>query len=121
MVVPADRVDRVLELLEASRAVGNIVRLPSASRRPPGDLVLCDVTREAASLLISDLQELGISQDGSITVERVEALLSRAMDEAERASPGDPASAVVWEQVEELTSESSVLNASFLVFMSCRR
>jgi uncharacterized hydrophobic protein (TIGR00271 family) len=117
MVVPADRVDRVLELLDASRAASNIVRLPGASRRPAGDLILCDVTREAASLLISDLEELGISHDGSITVERVEAMLSRAMEEAERVSPGDPGNAVVWEQVEELTSESSVLNASFLLFM----
>jgi uncharacterized hydrophobic protein (TIGR00271 family) len=117
MVVPADRVDRVLELLEASRAVGNVVRLPKASLQPAGDLILCDVTREAASILISDLEELGISQDGSISVERVEALLSRAMDEAERLSPGDPGNAVVWEQVQELTSESSVLNASFLIFM----
>jgi uncharacterized hydrophobic protein (TIGR00271 family) len=117
MVVPADRSDRVLELLEASRGVCNIVRLPAAARKPKGDVLLCDVAREAASLLISDLQDLGISDDGSIAIERVDTMLSRAMEEAERAAPGDPGNAVVWEQVEELTSESSVLNASFALFM----
>lgn len=117
MVVPADRVERVLRLLEDSPAACNIVWLAGASRRPVGDLVLCDVSREAASLLLADLQELGVPTDGSIAIESVDTMLSRSMEEAERATPGDPGNAVVWEQVEELTSESSELNASYLLFM----
>ena len=36
---------------------------------------------------------------------------------AERAAPGEPQDAVVWEQVEQLTSESTELTAGFLWFM----
>jgi uncharacterized hydrophobic protein (TIGR00271 family) len=117
IVVPVDRTDKALALLEASPGVCNIVRLPGAVLRPPGDLLLCDVAREAASPLLSDLQELEIGADGSIALDRIDTMVSRAAEEAERAAPGDPANAVVWEEVEELTSESTVLNASFVLFM----
>jgi uncharacterized hydrophobic protein (TIGR00271 family) len=98
--------------------VFNIVCLPGAARRPDGDFILCDVAREAASIVLADLQELGVPEHGSIAVERIETVLSHAAQRAERAAPGDPANAVVWEQVEELTSESTELTASFLVFMT---
>ena len=54
---------------------------------------------------------------GSISVEQLDVVLSRAAEAAERAAPGDPANAVVWEQVEELASESTTLTASFMIFM----
>ena len=117
IVVPPALVDPVLEVLERSRAVSHIVHLPGAARRPPGDVVLCDVAREAASIVIQDLDELGVPEHGAIAVERPATVLSRAGDRAERAAPGDPANAVVWEEVEQLTSESTELTASYLAFM----
>ena len=104
--------------LESSPAVCNIVHLPGAARRPDGDLIMCDVAREAASVVLADLKDLGVPEQGSIAVARIETVLSRAADRAARAAPGDPANAVVWEEVEELTSESTELTASFLVFMT---
>ena len=67
--------------------------------------------------MLADLQELGVPERGSISVEQVDVVLSRAAEAAERAAPGDPANAVVWEQVEELASESTTLTASFMIFM----
>lgn len=118
IIVPQSLVEQVLGALEPSPAVCNIVRLPGVARRPDGDLIMCDVVREAASIVLADLKDLGVPEQGSIAVERIETVLSRAADRAERAAPGDPANAVVWEEVEELTSESTELTASYLIFMT---
>jgi uncharacterized hydrophobic protein (TIGR00271 family) len=118
LLVPPDLASRVLETLERSPAVCDIVHLPGAARRPQGDVVMCDVPREAASVVLSDLEQMGVHERGSISIERPEAVLSAAAERAERAAPGDPANAVVWEEVEELTSEATELSASFIIFMS---
>ncbi len=118
IVVPLDRGERTLAVLEEMPSVHNIARFPEAARRPDGDLILCDVPREAASLLIADLEELGIPRDGSIAVEKVDTEISRIGEEAEHLAPGDPSNAVVWAEVEELTSEQTDLSVSFLLFMS---
>jgi uncharacterized hydrophobic protein (TIGR00271 family) len=117
IVVPPDRRGPVLAALEHSPAVFNIVHLQDAARRPDGDLVLCDLPREAASLLVSDLDRLGVPEDGSIAIESIDTEISRIGDLAERAAPGDPSNAVVWEEVEELTSEQTDLSITFLLFM----
>jgi hypothetical protein len=115
--VPPDLTERVLHVLEQAEGACNIVVLRGASLRPEGDVLLCDVAREAASIVLADLQELGVTERGSIAVEQLDVVLSRAAEAAERAPPGDPANAVVWEQVEELASESTTLTASFMIFM----
>ncbi|HET6571818.1 MAG TPA: DUF389 domain-containing protein [Solirubrobacterales bacterium] len=117
IVVPTSKSERVVDLLEASPSVFSLARLEGASRKPPGDLVLCDVAREDASVVIDDLRELGIPDEGSISVEEIDSQLSRAADRAERAARGSPGDAVVWEEVEAHTSESIELNANFLAFM----
>ncbi len=108
---------RALELLEASPSVVNIVHLPAAARKPEGDLILCDVAREDASVILGDLRGLGIHHSGSIAVEHLDLALSDAARDAEQAAPGLPSDAVVWEEVEERTSESAELSVSFLAFM----
>ena len=118
IVVPPDLTDDVLGVVDSTSGACNIVVLNGAARRPQGDVVLCDVAREAASILIADLQELGVPERGSIAVEEVDVALSRAAEAAVRAAPGDPANAVVWEEVEELASESTTLTASFMIFMT---
>jgi len=117
LVVPADRVATVLDQLVRSRAVVNLIHLPGAARRPDGDVVMCDVAREDASVVIADLRELGIHEDGSIAIEYVDTSISRAADRAERAATGSPADAVVWEDVAADTSESAELSGAFLIFM----
>lgn len=117
IVVPADLTGAVLRALEQVPGACNVVVLRGAAIRPEGDVILCDVAREAASIVISDLQDLGVPTRGSISIEEIDVALSSAAEAAMRAAPGDPANAVVWEQVEELASESTSLTASFLIFM----
>lgn len=117
IVVPGARSAQVVELLDASVTVCNLVLLPGAALKPTGDVILCDVAREEASVLIADLKELGVHRDGSITLELVDSQISIAGEAAERAAPGAPADAVVWEEVEARTSESTELGGNLLAFM----
>jgi uncharacterized hydrophobic protein (TIGR00271 family) len=117
VVAPADRARKALDLLCGSPSVLNIVHFPGAAFKPEGDLILCDVAREDASVIISDLKELDIPRHGSIAVEFIDTPLSDAAEQAEKAAPGSPADAVVWEDVEQQTSENTELSVSFATFM----
>jgi uncharacterized hydrophobic protein (TIGR00271 family) len=117
IVVPAERAARVLDLLDASPATTNLIHLAGAARRPRGDVVLCDVAREETSVVIEDLKDLGVPEEGSIALEQIDSQLSAAAERAVRAARGAPSDAVVWEEVEARTSETTELSATFLGFM----
>ncbi|HEY5976474.1 MAG TPA: DUF389 domain-containing protein [Solirubrobacterales bacterium] len=112
-----DRTGKVLDLLGETPSIANLVFLEGAARRPPGDLILCDVAREAASIVIDDLKQLGVAEEGSISLEQIDSQVSEAAEEAERAAPGMPSDAVVWEEVEARTSETIELGGNYLAFM----
>jgi len=117
MVCPESSTDRVVEALAATASVCNIVVLGGAARNPEGDVVLCDVAREDASVVLADLRDLGLHHDGSIVVQAIETELSDRMDRAEHVARGAPADAVVWEEVTKRTQESADLSVSFVMFM----
>jgi len=117
IVVPADRSTKVVDLLAASASTCNLVVLPGTARKPAGDVILCDVAREDASVIIDDLRELDVPRDGSIAIEQIDSQLSLAAERAERAARGAPSDAVVWEEVEARTSENIELGGNYLVFM----
>jgi uncharacterized hydrophobic protein (TIGR00271 family) len=117
IVAPSDRAERAVELLKKAPAACNVVYLKGAAYDPEGDVILVDVAREAASVIVSDLRELEIHREGSIAIESSETHISEAVERAERRAPGAPSDAVVWEEVEARTSESSRLSSSFLIFM----
>jgi uncharacterized hydrophobic protein (TIGR00271 family) len=117
IVAPEEVAHQAVELLTASPAVLNIVHLHAAATKPDGDLILCDVAREEASVVIADLKELEIPRVGSIAVEHIDTALSDAADAVEKAAPGLPSDAVVWEEVEQRTSENTELSISFVAFM----
>lgn len=117
IVAPRSKSDRVMSLLEATPSVSSLARIEGAASKPAGDLIFCDVAREDASVVIDDLKELEIPRDGSIALEQIDSQLSAAADRAERAAPGSPSDAVVWEEVEARTSESIELSGNFLIFM----
>src|SRR5918999_1827964 len=117
IVAPEEPAHKVLDLLCASPAVINVIHLRAASKKPRGDVILCDVAREDASVIISDLKELDIPRVGSIAVEHIDTSISDAARVAEKAAAGLPSDAVVWEEVETRTSENTELSFSFVLFM----
>jgi uncharacterized hydrophobic protein (TIGR00271 family) len=117
IVSPSDLSEQVMENLTRTESVINIIRLEAAAQRPDGDVILCDVAREDASVVIADLKALGLYERGSITLEQIDTAISKAADEAERRAPGLPSDAVVWEEVEQHTSENVELSGVFVLFM----
>jgi uncharacterized hydrophobic protein (TIGR00271 family) len=117
IVAPDDKSERALELLNAHGSVSNVVFLEGAATKPAGDVILCDVAREDASVILGDLRELEIHKRGSIAVEFVDSEISDAAERAEKFAPGAPSDAVVWEQVESVTSENVELSGNFVGFM----
>lgn len=107
-----------MTFLHDASEVTNLWHAPGAAFKPSGDLISCDVAREQASIVLQRLREMGIDRLGSIAVESVDASVSIAADEAERAAPGFPADAVVWEEVEGKVSENAALSLSFVLLMA---
>jgi uncharacterized hydrophobic protein (TIGR00271 family) len=118
IVTPSYQAEHVLDLLDGTPSVVNLVYLERAARKPEGDVILCDVAREDTSVVIGDLRELNIDVEGSIAIEEIDSQISAAGLRAERAAPGAPSDAVVWEEVESRTSENVELSASYLAFMA---
>ena len=118
IVAPTDRADDVCDLFKAADSVINVIHLPGAAKDPEGDVILADVAREDASVIISDLKEMGLEEDGSITLESIDTALSKRAEAAEKAAKGAPSDAVIWEQVEFRTSEEAKLSASYLIFIA---
>lgn len=112
----ADRAARTLELLRANEAVTDLVHLDGAAERPPGDVILCDVERDEVTDIVSELRGLGVDREGSISLQDVEATIS-ARARRDSKSSGGGVRAVVWEQVDQYTSQSAELSVNYLVFM----
>jgi uncharacterized hydrophobic protein (TIGR00271 family) len=117
IIAPTYECDNVLDLLKATPSVTNLIYLPGAAHKPEGNVILCDVARENASVIIGDLKELGIHREGSIAIEEIDSQISDVADAAEKAAAGAPSDAVVWEEVESRTSENTELSANFVAFM----
>jgi uncharacterized hydrophobic protein (TIGR00271 family) len=116
--VTSPHTDAVRELFEADAGTAHLAVLPGASVRPPGDLVLADVARESADGLIGALRELRLGEDVAITMDAVDAAVSRRAEAAEKSAPGDASDAVVWEQVVRTVAADSSLSVSFLTFLT---
>jgi uncharacterized hydrophobic protein (TIGR00271 family) len=118
VTVPPDRTGAVRALFEDCPGTAHLAVLPGASVRPPGDLVVADVARESADELVDGLRALGVDDDGAISMEAVDAAVSRRAEEAERAAPGEGSDAVVWEQVVRTVAADSSLSVSYLAFLT---
>lgn len=118
IIAPPGHSGHVLELLEDTESVFNVVHLPGVARKPEGDLILCDVARRDVSLLVADLRELDVDRDGSISIDEIDSEISGIAEHAKRRRRDDiGADPVVWENVASRTSENVELSHSYLLFM----
>ncbi|MGW0748228.1 DUF389 domain-containing protein [Streptomyces sp. NPDC002587] len=117
MITPPHLTEQVVALIDRTVGTTHLVVLPGAARDPEGDLVLCDVAREAADELLQEMRSLGVDKTGSIAVENIDLSISTRADDAEEEAPGEAADAVVWEQLAESTHEESTLTFTYGVFM----
>jgi uncharacterized hydrophobic protein (TIGR00271 family) len=99
LIVPSDRTTRVLNMLVSDDRVTSVVLLPGAAHRPAGDVLECDVTREATSDVLSWLKKQGLYDEGAVAMSEVGAAPSRNARATEKAAPGAPDDAVIWDAV----------------------
>jgi uncharacterized hydrophobic protein (TIGR00271 family) len=118
LITPSTRTDDVVRLIEATVGTTHLVVLPGAARDPAGDLVLCDVAREAGDELIAGLRELDLDRTGSIAVDNIDLSLSERADKAEADAPGEGADAVLWEHLADASHEESTLSVTYVAFIT---
>jgi uncharacterized hydrophobic protein (TIGR00271 family) len=118
LIVPTEMTAEVLAVLESEPGVVHIVRHAASVARPAGDLLSCDVAREAANRLVESLQRIRLHRAGAISIEELDTVVSDAAERAEALTPGSGGDALVWEEIEARTREDSQLTISFLVFMA---
>ena len=117
LIAPPESTPQVLELLDASPAVTHLCVNEQSARKPSGDVVSFDVAREGATSVLEGLREFGLEQKGAIVVENLDISISESAIRAEEETPGDPADAVVWEQLEQSAGEETRLSITYLCFM----
>ncbi|MGW7085757.1 DUF389 domain-containing protein [Streptomyces sp. NPDC054871] len=118
LITPADKTDDVVRLIETTVGATHLTVMPGAARSPAGDVVMCDVAREAGDTLIGGLRALGIDRTGSIALENIDLSLSEQADKAEDDAPGEGADAVLWEQLSDATHEESTLTITYVAFIT---
>jgi uncharacterized hydrophobic protein (TIGR00271 family) len=116
-VSPAHRTEEVVGALLESPASFNVSVLAGVAVDPVGDVVLCDVAREGANDVVAALRGLGLHEEGTVALTRVDVMVGEAGSRAEERAPGEAGDAAVWEEVDERVRGESALTVSFVVFM----
>ncbi len=117
LVVPGELSSAIIDALCHDPRVLNVVVLTGASRQPAGDVLMCDVAREAASDVIAGLRRRGLNREASIAIQSVDAMDSPAADRAEAAAPGSPDDGIVWDIVLSQARADSRRSWSFYAFL----
>ncbi|SFD99900.1 uncharacterized hydrophobic domain-containing protein [Actinopolyspora alba] len=118
VVCPSEHTDSVIDLLSTDSGIAHLVVVREVAVRPAGDLIEAAIARESAEHVLDQLTSLGVSHSGEISLHNIDTLLSRTADTVEAATPGQPADAVIWEELVATTGEESRLNGIFLAFLT---
>lgn len=122
LVVPAGLRAAVLDRLRTDETICNVCCMIGtveigATCRPAADLVECDIPAETANNFITDLKSIGVHHEGSITMLRVDTVVSERAAHAEDLAPGEEAEAVIWEDVESRVGQEARLTVTFVALM----
>lgn len=118
VIAPEEMRDDVVDVLRREVGVANILLFPGAALDPVGDEITADIARECANGVIKKLKDLDVQHRGAITLEVLDTVLSTRAHKAEDAAEGDPADAVVWDELIGRTREESTLSVTFLLFLT---
>ena len=118
VIAPEEMRDEIVGVLRREVGVANILLYPGAALEPAGDEITADIARECANSVIKELKDLDVQHQGAITLEVLDTILSTRAHKAEDAAEGDPADAVVWDELIGRTREESTLSVTFLLFLT---
>ncbi|MET0900288.1 MAG: DUF389 domain-containing protein [Mycobacterium sp.] len=118
VIAPEGLREPILDVLRGEVGVANLLLHKGAAIEPAGDEITADIARECANGLIKQLKELDVQHCGAITLEVLDTVLSTRAHKAEDAADGDPADALVWDELIGRTREESSLSVTFLLFLT---
>ncbi|KKF01084.1 DUF389 domain-containing protein [Mycolicibacterium obuense] len=119
VIVPADMRDDVVAVLRRQVGVAHILIHPGAAVEPSGgDEITAVIARECANDVIKALKDLDAQHRGAILLTVLDTVLSTRAHEAEDDAEGDPADAVVWDELIARTREESTLSVTFVLFLT---
>jgi uncharacterized hydrophobic protein (TIGR00271 family) len=117
VLTPRQTCDEAIRAIRDDPGTANLVVLRGVALDGKGDLLLFDVAREKANVMVDVLRALGLIESGSISLSDPVTVLSAAADIAEAAATGHPADAVIWDEIEEQARADVRLSWSFLAFL----
>ena len=118
VIAPEEMRDDVIDVLRSQVGVANIVVHRGAALEPTGDEICADIARECANELIKQLKALDVHRRGGISLEVLDTVLSSRAHKAEDEAEGDPADAVVWDELIGRTREEATLSVTFVTFLT---
>jgi uncharacterized hydrophobic protein (TIGR00271 family) len=118
VIAPEDLRDDVIGILRGEVGVANLLLHPGAALDPVGDEITADVARECANGLIKKLKALDVQHRGAITLQVLDTVLSTRAHRAEDEAEGDPADALLWDELIGRTREESTLSVTFVTFLT---
>jgi uncharacterized hydrophobic protein (TIGR00271 family) len=118
VITPEELRDSIVEVLRDEVGVANILLYPGAALEPVGDEITADIARECANSVIKKLKDIDVQHRGAITLEVLDTVLSTRAHKAEDEAEGDPADALVWDELIGRTREESTLSVTFLLFLT---
>ncbi len=110
--------DDVLDVLRSQVGVAHVLLHPGAAVDPAGDVIAADLARECANDVIKNLKDLDAQHRGAITLTVLDTVLSTRAHRAEEEAVGDPADAVVWDELIGRTREEATLSVTFVLFLT---
>lgn len=117
LTAPEDLSEPVRDLLLEHDCVTNVTVQAGAVVQPEGDLIECDVAREQAEPVLRLLEGLGLGERGGIVILTPSGTPFAAARTLEKAAPGHPDDAVIWESVEAQAEAGAIPTVSFLIFL----
>jgi uncharacterized hydrophobic protein (TIGR00271 family) len=117
VIAPTELREPVIDVLTANPGVAHVVFHRDAAIDPRGDEITADIARESANDVVDGLKALGVKERGAITLDFIDTVLSTRAYRAEDEAEGDPADAVVWDELAARTREESTLNVTYLMFL----
>ncbi|MDQ0277548.1 putative hydrophobic protein (TIGR00271 family) [Arthrobacter silviterrae] len=118
IVVPSELTGDVVSIARSQAAVSEITVMAGAAMLPAGDVIVLQAVREGVEELLQKLHTLNIAEVGSLSVTAPELVISDRLDKAEGQVAGDGADAIIWDEVEQDTSDDSKLTWSYLAFLA---
>jgi uncharacterized hydrophobic protein (TIGR00271 family) len=115
VVSPPGWTERLVDKLSVDPGIRNLVVLPGAARRPPGDAVQFDLLTQFANPVLRELRALPFGELGSVVVEDTDVADSADADPGRKAFYGEVAP--VWEIVESKIRAGGVYPPSFFILL----